>query len=258
MATDLASLAGRIEAWIADRVRAAGAGGAAVGVSGGVDSAVTCALCARALTPERVTCLALPCHSDPVDLEYARLAASRFGVELTLVPLDAAYDALVAAFDAATAEAAAAVAGAPAPGDALRSARANLKPRLRMIALYYFANLTTRLVVGSSNRAELMVGYFTKYGDGGVDIAPIGGLTKGEVVALGRHLGVPDQILNRAPTAGLYPGQTDEGEMGLTYRALDQYLSTDEAPPDVRALIERRVAASEHKRKPPPAFDPRQ
>jgi len=256
VAVDPASLAAGLEAWIADRVAAARSRGAVVGVSGGVDSAVTAALCARAL-PGRVTCLALPCHTDPADLERARLVVERFGLDLTVVTLDAAYDALVACLGVVQAGAACRVPGGGTAREAIRRvALANLKPRLRMTALYYFANCRNHLVVGSSNRDELTVGYFTKYGDGGVDIAPIGGLTKGEVVALARHLGVPAAVIERPPSAGLYPGQTDEGELGFTYAMLDRYLLTSEAPAEVRTLIDQRIAASEHKRKPPPAFDP--
>jgi NAD+ synthetase len=111
--------------------------------------------------------------------------------------------------------------GAP---DDRATAMANIKPRLRMTTLYAFANESRRLVVGTGNRSEDALGYFTKYGDGGVDVLPIADLVKGEVRALARHLGVPAEIVDRTPTAGLWLGQTDEGELGVTYTQIEDYL----------------------------------
>jgi NAD+ synthase len=140
-----------------------------------------------------------------------------------------------------------------AASPALTLARANLKARLRMTVSYYFANLLNRIVVGSGNRDELYVGYSTKYGDAGVDIMPLAGVTKGEVREMARHLGVPDRIADKTPTAGLWQGQTDEGEMGLLYKDIDAYLLGREVPEDVKDKIERRHRASEHKRRMPPS-----
>ena len=100
-------------------------------------------------------------------------------------------------------------------------AKANLKPRLRMMILYYFANSQDYLVAGTGNKSELCVGYFTKYGDGGVDILPLGGLLKTEVRKLAKELGIPKEIIDRTPSAGLWKDQTDEGEMGMSYEDLD-------------------------------------
>src|SRR5690606_5628013 len=102
---------------------------------------------------------------------------------------------------------------------------ANLKPRLRMTTVYYVANTRNYLVAGTGNRSELTIGYFTKYGDGGVDLLPIGRLLKAEVRELARELGIPERIITKAPSAGLWAGQTDEGEMGFTYAELERYLS---------------------------------
>jgi NAD+ synthase len=132
---------------------------------------------------------------------------------------------------------------------------ANLKPRLRMVSLYYMANQLKYLVVGPSNRSEITVGYFTKYGDGGADILPLGNLVKTQVRELAVFLGIPQPIIDRPPTAGLWSGQTDENEMGITYRELDHYITTGQALPEVKAKIDAMTTASEHKRHTPPLPD---
>jgi NAD+ synthase len=131
---------------------------------------------------------------------------------------------------------------------------ANVKPRLRMTALYYVANTLNYLVAGTGNRSELTIGYFTKYGDGGADILPIGTLLKDEVRALARELGVPEPVITKAPSAGLWLGQTDEGEMGFTYADLESYLTRGPAAvtPALAMRIERLMRATEHKRAIPP------
>jgi NAD+ synthase len=136
-------------------------------------------------------------------------------------------------------------------------ARANLKPRLRMSALYYFANTLNYLVCGTGNKSELMVGYFTKHGDGATDILPIAGLLKKEVRKLARELGIPSHIITKPPTAGLWSGQTDEGEMGLTYRELDDILERiEKKKPQAQAQakvnkVKKMINLSEHKRQGP-------
>ncbi|MBC7338437.1 MAG: NAD(+) synthase [Firmicutes bacterium] len=240
---DIARLAEHLVLWIREQVEGAGARGTVVGLSGGVDSAAVAALCQRAVPGDAHT-LIMPCESDPADLEDARLVAATLGLEPVTIPLDGPYRALLATLPAG------------GPPERQRLALANLKPRLRMIAAYYYANSHGLLVVGTGNRSELHVGYFTKYGDGGVDLLPLAGLVKSQVRELARHLGIPERIITKPPTAGLWPGQTDEGEMGLTYADLDRYLLTGEAAPAVGERIERMHVASEHKRRlpaqPPP------
>ena len=136
--------------------------------------------------------------------------------------------------------------------DRLRVVQANIKPRLRMLTLYHAAGLRGYLVLGTDNRAEVYTGYFTKYGDGGADLLPLADLVKGEVRALGRYLGLPEAILQRTPSAGLWADQSDEAEMGLSYEALDRYLLTGEGDPEVVARIEALHRATEHKRRLPP------
>lgn len=225
--------------WLRERADEAGALGAVVGISGGVDSATVAALCLRAF-PATTLGVLMPCHSQPRDRDDARHVCDTLGLPHTAVVLDAAYDALLAALRSSE------------HFTDHRLAMANIKPRLRMTTLYFFANRLNRLVAGTGNRSEAHVGYFTKYGDGGVDVLPIGDLTKAEVRALARHLGVPPAIVDRTPTAGLWPGQTDEDEMGLTYETLDAYLRGEAVPADARTRIDRLHAASEHKRRFPP------
>ena len=233
-------LAHYISEWIRERVEEAGAEGIVLGLSGGVDSALTAALAKKALG-DRVLGLLMPCHSDPTDLEHARLVADRFDIETEYVDLGPAFDSLMASL--------------PRGSDL---AVANLKPRLRMATLYYFANSRNYLVAGTGNKSEITVGYFTKYGDGGADILPLGDLLKSQVRELARELGVPEEIIAEPPSAGLWPGQTDEGEMGITYDELDRTISAlekgDTSGCD-EATLERMKAmraASEHKRLPIP------
>jgi len=234
------SIADRIGGWMRDQVNAAGMRGIVLGLSGGVDSAVVAGLASRALG-ENVLGVLMPCHSQPVDAEYAHLVADTFHIKTVTVDLGPIYDAFVAAL--------------PEGPDL---AQANLKPRLRMATLYYMANARGYLVAGAGNKSELMAGYFTKYGDGGADILPLGDLYKGQVWALAREIGVPQPVIGRPPTAGLWPGQTDEGEMGITYAALDAILAAlaegqePKADPGDVNRVRRMVAASAHKRALPP------
>lgn len=240
---DFAALAEAIAGWMRDYAAQAGAEGYVLGLSGGIDSAVTAALATRAVGVEHVLDVWLPCHSQAEDEAYSRMTAEALGLELVTVDLDATFDAFMASVPEGTA-----------------MARANVKPRLRMTAWYYLAQSHNYLVAGTGNRPEMLVGYFTKYGDGGVDIEPLGELYKHEVRALGRVLGVPEPVIARAPTAGLWPGQTDEGELGITYAELDAILAalaegrTPDAPETTVTRVRRMIAASAHKRALPPAF----
>ncbi|MHB1006213.1 MAG: NAD(+) synthase [Chloroflexota bacterium] len=230
----------RLVDWIRSRVTEAGAAGTVVGLSGGIDSAVVAALCHEALG-DRALALALPINSLSRDVEDATLVAQHFGLQYRLVPLEGAYGAL---FQSVPDDL-----GDPA---ARSLALANLKPRLRMAVLYYFANAQNYLVVGTSNKAERTVGYFTKWGDGAADILPIAGLTKGQVRTLAAHLGVPRPVIDKAPSAGLWAGQTDESEMGITYDAIDAYLTAGSVDPATVVKIEARFYRSQHKRERPP------
>ncbi len=193
-----------------------------MGLSGGLDSSVVAALAQQAAGPDRLLALILPIYSQAQDLKDARLIAQKLGIRTRTIDLSKAYDNLIKILPKASG-----------------LSRANLKPRLRMLALYYFANKLNYLVCGTGNKSELMAGYFTKYGDGAADILPIGDLFKKEVVALAKELGIPENIILKSPTAGLWAGQTDEGEMGITYRELDDILG--------RMINNKKQAASRDK-----------
>ncbi|MFC1914285.1 NAD(+) synthase [Chloroflexota bacterium] len=226
--------------WIREKTQAAGCKGVVLGMSGGVDSSVLAALCQRAF-PRNTLGVIMPCHSHPEDKEHAEMVAARFSIPVKEVILDNIFDILLQTFpDFKVAQA------------SRRLAEVNLKPRLRMLTLYYIANQLNYLVAGATNRSELAVGYFTKHGDGGVDIMPMADLVKGQVRELARFLGIPRPIIDKAPSAGLWEGQTDEGEMGISYDELDRYLLTGEASKELEKKIKAMVSASNHKRTLPP------
>ena len=233
---DVGSVVTCIEGWLADRVREAGAKGIVAGLSGGVDSAVVAAL-GRRVFDRNMLALVMPCHSDPSDAADARLVAESLDLPVRTIDLSATFDCLTAAMEGA--------------GISLSDmARANVKARLRMVTLYGAAQSMSYLVCGTGNRSEWETGYFTKHGDSASDLLPLIDLLKCEVRAVAAYLGIPEKIITKAPTAGLWAGQTDEGEMGFGYDQLDRYLATGEADPAVREKIENMRAKSEHKRRP--------
>ncbi len=235
---------------LGDEVRRAGFARGIVGLSGGVDSAATCLLAARALGPGNVTAVALPVGgSSPRSMEHARLVAAAAGVELRALDLGPVLAALEAALPGSAAD---------------RVRRGNLAARARMIALYDLSAAEKALVLGTSNKTEILLGYTTLWGDMAAAIQPLGDLYKCEVRALARHLGVPAAVVEKAPSADLWEGQTDEGELGFTYdeadRVLYQWLDCGRRPEDLirtgvpeplfRA-VERRVVGSSYKRRLP-------
>jgi NAD+ synthase len=237
----LRMLADDLAAWIRKRIEMAGAGGAVLGLSGGVDSAVTAFLASRAIGGESVLAVNMPCGSDPLDGQLASMAAARAGVRYRVIPLDGVYESLVAA------------AGLEDTG---RLPLANIKPRLRMTVLYALSG--GRLVLGSGNYSESLVGYSTKWGDGAADIAPLARLYKDEISELAVILGVPAEIVSRPPTAGLWAGQTDEGEMGFTYPELRRHFEGLPVDPAAAAKIDSLHRAGTHKREPIPVFEARE
>src|SRR5712692_8519908 len=209
------ALAERLAAWMRERVVEASARGLVVGLSGGVDSAVVARL-SQLASPGAVVGVLMPCHSDPQDERDATLLASHFSLPTVRIDLARAYDELAATVKGALQALPGKVHKEHPPDDPRsRVPIANMKPRMRMASLYFIANNLNYLVAGTGNRSELSIGYFTKHGDGGVDILPLANLVKNEVRALARELGVPQSIIERTPTAGLWLGQTDEAEMGF-------------------------------------------
>ena len=227
-----------IEKWLASLVEKAGAVGVVVGLSGGIDSAVVAALATRVFKDGAIG-LIMPCHSDPSDAADALLVAEHLRMPHKTIDLSPAFDVLVSAIEAAE--------------PVSDVARANIKARLRMVTLYGVAQSTSRLVCGTSNRSEWEVGYFTKHGDNSSDLLPLLDFLKCEVRTVARFLGLPEAIIEKAPSAGLWAGQTDEGEMGFNYDELDRYLTTGEGAVESVRKIEALRKRSEHKRIPVPA-----
>jgi NAD+ synthase len=227
--------------WIKDTVKSAGAKGVVLGLSGGIDSAVVAAASKKAF-PDTTLGIIMPCHSNPQDEKDAVLLAERLDIKYIKVELDSVFDTFLQALGS--------------KGDESRLTVANIKPRLRMTTLYYNASLNNYLVAGTGNKSEFTVGYFTKYGDSGVDMLPIVSFVKEEVYALARHFNVPEEIILKAPSAGLWENQTDESEMGITYKELDGYILTGEADDRVKNVVDELYRKSSHKRKLPVMFVP--
>jgi NAD+ synthase len=206
-------LATDISDWIKKQVEEANAKGVVFGLSGGVDSSVVSILCKNVFPKEHLA-LILPCFSSKKDLNDAELVVKKFSLNYKIINLEDVFLAFskILGFNSQDKE----------------LAVVNIKPRLRMITLYYFANKLNYLVVGTGNKSELIMGYFTKYGDGGVDILPLGDLTKTEVYKLAKVLNIPQRIIKKPPSAGLWPGQTDEKEMGIKYKLLDKIIDAIE------------------------------
>lgn len=235
-----ANMKKKIIFWMRKQLKNSGAKGIVLGLSGGVDSAVVAALAKEALGKGRVLALILPCHSQVQDIKDARLVAKQLDIKTKTVDLSDIYDNLIKIL--------------PKAGSI---AQANLKPRLRMLVLYYFANKLNYLVCGTGNKSEIIIGYFTKHGDGATDILPIGDLLKRDVRKLAKQLSIPARIITKPPTAGLWPGQTDEGEMGITYSELDEILERLEnkkrqiLPKKKIDKVRGMIGRSEHKRQGP-------
>jgi len=193
--------------FIRDYVSNTGVKGVILGLSGGIDSSLVATLACEALGPDRVRGIMLPvdAEKDAENVADATELAESLGIKHELFELKEA----VAAYNSLALE---------------KVALGNLAARLRMVTWYARANQENLLVIGTGNKTELMIGYFTKYGDGGTDFLPIGDLYKENVWSLSRHMGLPEKIVNKAPSAGLWKGQTDEGEIGATYAELDSIL----------------------------------
>jgi len=240
--TDLAS---RISEWIRERVKEAGAKGVVFGMSGGLDSSVTAVLCKKAF-PDTTLGLIMPCFSSKEDVEHAKMVAKKFEIETKEIDISSIFKFFLNALEEQEYD--------RNVNEEIDIAVANLKPRIRMICLYYFANKLNYLVVGTGNKSELSVGYFTKYGDGAVDILPLGDLLKTEERKLAEELDIPKEIIKKVPSAGLWEGQTDESEIGMSYDVLDRILLAMESggfsgcDPELVEKVKQMTEASSHKR----------
>jgi len=241
----------KLVSWLQDQVAKANVEGLVVGISGGIDSAVVAHLIKRAF-PEKSLGVIMPCKSNPKDVEDAMKVVESCGIDYLKVDLTATHELLFSNIKAGIEEKGEWDESRQQLGDA------NTRARLRMTTLYAIANNYRYLVAGTDNAAEWYTGYFTKFGDGGVDLVPLVHFTKTEVRELARYLGVPKEIIEKAPSAGLWDGQTDETEMGTTYDMIDKFLKGEDIPEKDREIIERLHKISEHKRNlaaAPPKFD---
>ncbi len=218
-----------IQDFIKTYVENSGCKGVIIGLSGGIDSAVTAILCKQALGKNNVKCFFLPDETTPkTDFEHQELLVKKFDLNCEKKDITS----IVKEFDKYC---------AVKPD---KYALANMKARIRMTLLFEYANMTKNLVCGTSNKSELLVGYFTKYGDGGVDIMPIGDLYKTQVLELAKFLKIPEKIVSKPPTAGLWHGQTDEQELKMSYKKLDKILFCLERKFDIKK-ISKEVDAKE-------------
>ena len=223
-------------AYIRAKLREAHADGIVFGNSGGKDSALVGILCKAAC--DNTVGVIMPCASKQNygrDTDDGNALASQFGIETRTVDLTAVREAELAALE-----------GVSTLND---MALTNIAPRLRMTTLYTIGQAENRLVAGTGNRSEIYMGYFTKWGDGASDFNPIADLCAGEIFEFLRFLKAPASIVEKAPSAGLFEGQTDEAEMGVTYAAIDRYLLCGEVNDHDKAIIDRYHSRSEHKRR---------
>jgi NAD+ synthase len=249
---DVSRAVERMEAFLADQLSSSGADGYVVGVSGGLDSAVATTLAVRAVDADAVTGLVMPGRpNDEANMADARALCRDLGVAFDELPIHSIVDAV----------------GGQLPFDASRRTLGNVRARTRMVLAYAVANERDRLVLGTGNRSERLLGYVTKYGDAAVDVQPMQSLYKTEVEAVAGDIGLDKRFVEKPPTAALWAGQTDEGEIGADYATVDRVLRrlVDEAQSperiaadtDVDAGTVHRLAemwqSSAHKRAPPPA-----
>jgi len=236
-----------ITTFIREYVEKAGKKRVIIGLSGGIDSSVVLKLSVDALGKENVFSIFLPDISTPLhEFEHSRLMARITGANYKIMDISEIVHSIVG------------------KNELDKITLGNIKARLRMIYLYRHANALNALVCGTSNKTELMLGYFTKYGDGGCDFMPIGDLYKTQVYQIARYLEIPEEIIKKPPTAGLWKGQTDEEEIGLPYDKIDKILYgierrrkideiariADVEIKDVERILDM-VRKNEHKRKLP-------
>ena len=205
-----------------------------LGLSGGVDSSLVAAIARKAVGKDKLYCYAIDVESNPKDIEDAKQVAKELDLNLEVINLTETYKSYLKNLNG---------------NEFIRLTKSNLKVRMRMVALFAYAQEHSGLVLGTDNMDERYVGYFTKYGDGAADVLPIVYLTKKEVKEAAELYGLSSLLANRIPSAGLFEGQTDETEMGIKYEDLDKYLLGGKVDKAVEERIEYLHRISEHKRK---------
>ena len=232
---ELKAYLNEIEKFLKDYLEESHQNGYVLGISGGVDSSLCAALAKRAVGKDKLLCLIIPINSIKADEEDALLLAKDLDLNYQVIDGTSIFNAYVeecqklgVTFD--------------------RSTLGNLKARIRMSILYAFAQQRHALVIGTDNADERYTGYFTKHGDGAADVLPIAHLVKGEVVEASKLLGISDYLAERVPSAGLYEGQTDELEMGISYQDLDDFLLGKKISDNALNRIQHLHQISEHKR----------
>lgn len=231
--------------WIQNYVNSSGAKGVIIGNSGGKDSATVIAMATKALGAEKIITVSMPCNSIQSDYDDAKLVADTFGVKFIKNDLTETYNMFEEQLNTTVKDL-----GLDKISD---NAKINMKPRLRMITLYAIAQSLGYLVMGTGNLCEQMVGYTTKWGDNASDFNPIANFTVEEVLAIGTMLGVPDKIINKAPSDGLGE-QTDEEKLGVKYSQIAEMIETGNTDEDAKKIIIQKFNFSKHKRESIPMF----
>jgi len=244
MIKDVSKEVEEITKWIKKYVEDAHAEGVVIGNSGGKDSATVIALAHKALGKEKVLTIAMPCNSIKSDIEDAKLVAKKFEVPLLEIDLTNTYIMLEREIEKVIEN---------KQEWRTKEAKINTKPRLRMTTLYYIAQKLNYLVIGTGNKCEATVGYTTKWGDSAHDFNPIGDFTVDEVLQIGKHLGVPSKIIEKAPSDGL--GKlTDEEKLGVTYKQIAEYIETGKTEEKAMEIIKVKEKMSIHKRNKIPVY----
>ncbi len=218
-----------LETWIKDEVTKANADGVVLGISGGIDSAIV-AVISKRVFGDKALVLIMPCDSDKKDKKDAKKIIKKFDLNYKEVDLTNLWKETKKLLNSNK-----------------KNAVANIKSRLRMMTTYNVGQENNLLVIGTSNRDELYLGFFTKSGDGASDLMPIANLSKEEVYKVADYLEIPEDIINKKPSAGLVANQTDEDDMGLTYKEIDLFLNKKIATPEVERKIEELHCLNKHK-----------
>lgn len=221
----------KIREFLIEYAKNAGADGYVLGISGGVDSSVLYKILEPIEELKFISAM-LPIHSLDSDEAHARILIRGNEENVLKIDLTNVYDEMVKVL----------------PKSDHKMSYANIKPRLRMIALYQIAQANNLLVAGATNKTEYMIGYFTKHGDSGVDVMPLADFTKHEIYEMAKILDVPDEIILKPPSAGLYDGQSDENEIGISYDDLDAIINGESVSEKTDKTVNKMIKSSQHKR----------